>query len=107
MSHFSGIDPELKAHLVPVEQDFFTWELPEKIDFVFEDGAHTPGFTQDALKRLKPHLTPGAAMLCHDFYGAAYGARIAEEFRGEMGASAAGVLIAPSDCGLGYARFEA
>jgi len=104
---FSGIDPKLETHLVPVEQDFFTWELPEKIDFVFEDGAHTPGFTREALKRLKPHLTLGAAVLCHDFYGAAYGAQIAEEFRGEMGASAAGVLIAPSDCGLGYARFEA
>jgi len=102
---FSRVDPELLPFLQQVKADVFGWRPPEKIDFLFEDGAHTPGFTGSVLQYLKPHLTEGAAVLCHDYFQSTHGEHIMPEFRAELGKRADGVLIAPSNCGLGYARF--
>jgi len=84
----------------------FAWTPPEPIDFLFEDGAHTPGFTGRVLQHLRASLQAGAAVLCHDFHQREVGAHVSAEFREVLGSSASSVLITPSDCGLGYARFQ-
>ncbi len=100
---FSRVDPSLLPYIEPIQADVFPWTPPEGIDFVFEDGAHTPGFTREVLKKLLPCLKPGAAVLCHDMCQAQLGSHIAAEFTEMMGSSAQSLLISPSDCGLGYA----
>jgi O-antigen biosynthesis protein len=100
---FSRLSPSLLPYIVPVKEDVFAWTPPEGIDFVFEDGAHTPGFTRESLKRLISALKPGAAVLCHDVCQSQFGNQIAAEFAEVMGDEAKSMLISPSDCGLGYA----
>jgi GT2 family glycosyltransferase/tetratricopeptide (TPR) repeat protein len=100
---FSRLSPELLPYIVPIKQDLFAWTPPDGIDFVFEDGAHTPGFTREALRKLLPRVRSGAAVLCHDACQAQFGSQIAAEFAEVMGEGAKTVLIVPSDCGLGYA----
>jgi hypothetical protein len=75
------------------------------VDFLFEDGAHTPGFTGKVLERLRETLATGALTLCHDSHQREVGEHVFAEFAGAMGQGAGSVLIAPSDCGLGYARW--
>lgn len=104
---FSCVDKELLPYIVAVREDVFTWTPPDNIGFVFEDGAHTKGFTQRALERLKPHLQTEAAVLCHDACHKEYRAHILPELRAILGEQAEAILISPSDCGLGYARYEA
>ena len=102
---FSRVDPGLMTRLVPVRRDFFEWELPERIDFVFEDGAHEKGFTGRALKRLAPNLPEGAAVFCHDIRRIEFSAHLPAEFAEAMGGGETGsALISPADCGLGYSR---
>ena len=101
---FSRVTPDLLPYIQLVKQDVFLWTPPEQIGLVFEDGAHTPGFTQSVLERLRPHLAANAAVLCHDACQARHGRHILPELRAAMGEAAQAVLIAPSDCGLGYAR---
>ena len=100
----SRVSRELRHWIFQVREDVFTWTPPEGIDFVFEDGAHTPGFTQAALKHLRPNLSPNAAVLCHDACQQSYGRHILPELRAVMGEHADAALITPSDCGLGFAR---
>ena len=103
---FSCVAPDLLPCIQAVRQDVFAWTPPEHIGFVFEDGAHTPGFTQAVLERLRPHLSDNAAVLCHDACQERHGRHILPELRAAMGEHADAVLIHPSDCGLGYARHE-
>lgn len=83
----------------------FSWEPADEVDFLFEDGAHTPGFTKRVLQHLRPRLMPGATILCHDYHHRQFGMHIVQEFTEVFGDQTRGVLIAPSDCGLGYARY--
>ncbi len=103
---FSRLDPALLAHVEPVKKDVFAWQPPAGIDFLFEDGAHTPGFTGGVLERLRDHLSPAAMVLCHDPFQRDFGDRIWAEFQEAMGEGADRVLITPSDCGLAYARWQ-
>jgi len=104
---FSRVDKQLLPCIIAVREDVFTWTPPDEIGFVFEDGAHSKGFTQRALERLKPHLQTEAAVLCHDACQREYGAHILPELRAILGGQAEAILISPSDCGLGYARYQA
>lgn len=90
--------------IVPVKEDVFGWTPPEGIDFLFEDGAHTPGFTKGVLERLRGDLALGALVLCHDVHRAQFGPHVAAEFQEVMGEGARSVPVRPSDCGLGYCR---
>ncbi|MCW3052733.1 MAG: hypothetical protein JWN14_1903, partial [Chthonomonadales bacterium] len=105
-ANFSRLSPKLKALIEPVRTDVFTWTPPAPIDFLFEDGAHTPGFTRQVLMHLRASLQAGAGVLCHDFHQREVGAHIAAEFREVLGSTASSVLVTPSDCGLGYARYD-
>jgi hypothetical protein len=102
---FSTVDPTLLPFIVPVRSDIFAWTPPERIDFLFEDGEHSPGFTRGVLQKLRPFLNPNALVLCHDICQRQYGLHIAEEFAEAMGEEARAIRICPSDCGLGYARY--
>ncbi len=106
---FSRVDKTLLDHIVPVPEDVFAWQPPEgQVSFLFEDGSHLPGFTGATLTKLRPHLAPGAVVISHDYLHARLGKHVAAEFNevlGECpGATVGSVRIAPSDCGLGYAR---
>jgi GT2 family glycosyltransferase/tetratricopeptide (TPR) repeat protein len=101
---FSHVDPELQKHIVPIRQDAMTWTPPGTIDMVFEDGPHTPGFTQAILERLRPWLADGAVVLAHDACHALHGSHIREELRLTVPEGHGFVLIEPSDCGLGYGK---
>ena len=72
---------------------------------MFEDGAHTPGFTRSVLERLSPSLAPDAVVLCHDYYQRQFGPHVAADFAAAL-PDAHGVLVGASDCGLGYARIQ-
>jgi predicted O-methyltransferase YrrM len=99
----SRVDPTLRKHIKPVLEDVFTWEPPEKVDLLFEDGAHEPGFTGGVLDKLRPRLKSGALAICHDYFQRKHGPHVAEEFDQAFGEAARSVLIQPSNCGLGYA----
>ena len=104
---FGRVRADLLPCILPVPEDVFTWTPPAQIDFVFEDGAHTPGFTRRVLERLKPYLAPHAAVFCHDACRQDFGGHILPELRAAAGGHAESVLIHPSDCGLGFARCQA
>ena len=78
------------------------------VSLVFEDGAHTAGFTRPALEKLRPAPAPGAVVVSHDYCDARIGRHVAQEFDAVPaecpGAVVGSTRIAPSDCGLGYAR---
>lgn len=103
---FSRLSADLLTVIEPVLTDVFTWTPPASIDFLFEDGAHTPGFTGSVLQHLQPSLQIGATVLCHDYHQRELGAHISVEFREVLGETAHSVLVTPSDCGLGYARYQ-
>src|SRR5205085_12346688 len=103
---FSRVDPSLLPTIAPIKQDVLQWTPPEKIDFLFEDGSHEPGFTRAVLEHLAPHLSPEAVVFCHDFHQRSFGAHIGREFASaiqETGRKTGSLLIEPSNCGLGYA----
>jgi|SRR5579862_2511937 len=77
-----------------------------QIDFVFEDGTHDPGFAGGVLAHLAPTLASGAAVLCHDYCRPTAAASVAAAFDAAV-VGGRGVLIAPSNCGLGYGRAAA
>jgi len=104
-SRLEDLDPTLLPHIVPVKQDVFLWTPPEKVDFLFEDGSHEPGFTEEALRHFLPFLAPGAAILSHDYHHFRVGEQIAPGFLAALGEDTGSCLITPSECGLGYARF--
>lgn len=62
----SRIPDELRDRWQFIQGDALTIDLPEKADFVFEDGAHSYEFTRDMLTRLRT-LNP-KALLSHDYY---------------------------------------
>jgi GT2 family glycosyltransferase/Tfp pilus assembly protein PilF len=101
---FSQVDPKLLQHIVPVKQDALTWTPPGEIGMVFEDGPHTPGFTQSILVRLRTSLQPDAVIFAHDACHHQHGAHIQAEMQLCAPAGHGVVLIEPSDCGLGYGR---
>ena len=45
---------DLKEFVEFIVADARTVQVPKNIDMVFEDGAHTPGFTAEMIKRFKP-----------------------------------------------------
>lgn len=106
---FSRVDAALLEYVLPIPEDVFVWELPDgPVSLVFEDGAHTPGFTRAALEKLRPALAPGAVVVSHDYLHARLGRHVSQEFdevlAGCPNAVVGSARIAPSDCGLGYAR---
>ncbi len=108
---FSRVDKALLDHIVPVPEDVFAWQPPEEpVSFVFEDGAHSPGFTRATLTKLRPHLAPGAVVVSHDYLHARLGQHVSREFNEVLAGCGELVIgsarIAPSDCGLGYARLS-
>ncbi len=100
----SRVPPAYMEHIRPVREDVFDWEPPEELDFLFEDGAHTPGFTLGVLERLAPRMKHDGALMCHDFHRQDERRCVAPEFEQVLGEAARSVLIEPSNCGLGYAR---
>ena len=75
----------------------------KEIDLVFEDGPHSTEFTREVLQTCLPYLNPGGLFVVHDTEHWLVGKDVSRGFReavGEFGH----VLIAPSDCGLGYWR---
>jgi predicted O-methyltransferase YrrM len=103
---FSSVDPELLPFIEPIREDVFTWTAPKRIDFLFEDGSHEPGFTQAVLERLLPMLTKGGVACCHDYF-TAHLPHVRTEFEAAAkanGMRVGGVVPGDSNCGIGFAR---
>lgn len=81
----------------------FAKNFSGSVDFVFEDGPHTLEFTRDICKNLSEKLTPGGVITMHDVEHPVVGAAVLEGARQALG-DVGHVLIAPSDCGIGYWR---
>ncbi len=102
---FSRVPASLLTRIIPVKQDAFTWVPPLAIDFLFEDGAHTKGFTGSILRRLLPYCSRPSAILCHDAYTPHLSGHLFSEFEEALGGDAQRILIHPSNCGLGYSLY--
>ncbi len=59
---WSLVPDSLKEVVEFINDDCFQCEVPKDIDILFEDGAHTWGFTRDVLKRY-----PAKVVVCHDY----------------------------------------
>jgi hypothetical protein len=56
---FSRVDAALLEYVLPIPEDVMTSDIPEgPVSLLFEDGAHSPGFTRAALAKLRPRLAP-------------------------------------------------
>jgi predicted O-methyltransferase YrrM len=100
---FSRVDPTLRKHIRQIREDVFQWDPPQKVDLLFEDGTHEPGFTAGVMEKLRSRLRRGAIAVCHDYFQKHHGSYVADEFNQVFGEAAHAVLIRPSNCGLGYA----
>jgi predicted O-methyltransferase YrrM len=81
-----GVDPwslvpdTLKKVIEFRKADCFKTKVPEKIDILFEDGSHEPGFTEKALKRFK-----AKTVIVHDYGHFIVGPVIQEDFKKVLG----------------------
>lgn len=96
-----NIPEDLRGRWTFVVGDALTVDLPERADFIFEDGEHSYAFTFNILTRLKA-LNP-RILLSHDYYthltyGDAF--QVQRAFADVLGDK--GVLIDGAFTGLGY-----
>jgi hypothetical protein len=102
-ANFSQVRPELLPFVRPVAEDILRWQPPPRIDFLFEDGQHTPGFTRSVLERLLPRVRGGGGVAVHDYYSSE-ASNIAPDVDELLGPGAQTVVVPPSNCGLAYVR---
>ena len=91
------IPAELKEYITLIKEDALTYTFDKKIDMLFEDGAHTTGFTSTILKRFKSKL-----VVVHDFFHWDCQTTVHDEAISVLGEPAGTLLEAPSDCGLAW-----
>lgn len=92
-----GLVPEKVKDVIEFRnEDCFETEVPENIDFLFEDGMHSPGFTQSVLERF-----PAKIVVCHDYmHHSDAGHNVRAGFNNVFGTYDELFFEDPSDCGL-------
>lgn len=93
------IPEDLQPFISSHRHDALTWECPEPIDFLYEDGAHTAGFTKQIIERFKSQVNPGGIIVCHDYNLCGEVQRDFVELYGD-----AIHAFSVNLCGLGYYR---
>lgn len=76
-------------------EDCFETEVPENIDLLFEDGMHSPGFTEAVLARF-----PAKIVVCHDYSHPTVGKHIKDGFHKVVGEPDEVFMCDETDCGL-------
>jgi len=92
---WSLIPKGLEDYIELVEADAFTYPVPENIDILFEDGAHTYGFTRKILERFKASIVAS-----HDYMHWDCQTTVKSEFDRVLGEPDEIYFEKPSDCGL-------
>lgn len=93
---WSLVPDSLKDVVEFIDGDCFTCDVPKNIDILFEDGAHTWGFTRDVLKRF-----PAKIVVCHDYMHWDCQNTVKNDFDRLLGKPDEIFFEKPSDCGLG------
>jgi hypothetical protein len=75
--------------------DALTCEVPKNIDILFEDGAHTYGFTHKIIDRFKAKV-----VVCHDYMHWDCVKTVKHDFNKILGIPDEVFFEKPSDCGL-------
>lgn len=75
--------------------DALTCDVPENIDLLFEDGAHTFGFTRKVIERF-----PAKVVVCHDYKHWDCVNTVKHDFDRVLGEPDEIFFEKPSDCGL-------
>lgn len=78
------------------DTDCFSCNVPENIDILFEDGDHSPIFTEGVLERYKAKI-----VVCHDYLHPSVGRHIQNGFRRILGEPDEIFIDNESGCGLG------
>jgi predicted O-methyltransferase YrrM len=106
MGEFYDITPlwgyvkeEYKSVITFIKEDFNNVEIDEKIDFLFEDGSHAPGFTESVLRKYK-----AKTIVCHDYCHSSVGENISSGMEKFYKGKIEVFIQPPSDCGLGIVR---
>lgn len=73
----------------------YEWPKDKPIDFLFEDGQHTTGFTRTILTRY-----PAKVVAVHDFCHRTASECVAQDARDVLGTPTEIFLEPPSDCGM-------
>ena len=98
----SQLADELKKFVEFRCENALEYKPQEKIDFVFEDGAHTWGFTESIAKRYKASM----CFVSHDYMHRTCQETVYEEFNKVLGFADEIFFEPPSDCGLGIKYFK-
>ena len=93
---WSKVPKELYEDILFWNEDALTCNVPPNIDILFEDGAHTTGFTKSILQRFKAKI-----VVCHDYEHWDCIKTVKGEFREVLGEPDEVFYEPPSDCGLG------
>lgn len=97
LGNWSKFPEELKPFVEFVNADAFTYEPPKNIDMVFEDGAHSPGFTRAMINRYKPLKL----WVSHDYmHNSDVGRNVKADIDHMFGGPDEVFFEEPSDCGL-------
>lgn len=96
------LDPLFAKYVQRIETDALQWIPDFDIDFLFEDGEHCLGFTETIMRNCLPQVRTDGLVLCHDYFHNTVSVYVRSEFDRATKNQAQGVLIEPSDCGLGY-----
>ena len=92
---WSMVPKENKKHVKFVYEDCFEVDPILNIDLLFEDGAHTPGFTKKVLETYKAKI-----VVCHDYlHESEFGENVRNDFN-EILAEPDEIFQEDSDCGL-------
>ena len=91
---------ELSEYVEIIHKDATNFEPPKDIDMLFEDGAHTYGFTENILKRYKSKI-----VICHDYFHRGCKNTVKAEWDAVIGKPDETYFEAPSDCGLAIKYF--
>lgn len=103
------IPQELVHRVTRVTADALVWLASEapKAEFVFEDGPHSPGFTEGVIRTLENRnlLGEGAVVFHHDAaLPTQYGINVREGLDRTLGSLYRVVEVSPSESGLAYWR---
>jgi hypothetical protein len=77
---WSMVPEDLKKYVSFRKEDCFKTKVPPKIDILFEDGSHEPGFTAKVLKRFK-----AVTVICHDYGHFIVGPNVKNDFDSVLG----------------------
>lgn len=88
---------ELKEFVEIKHADALAFEVTENIDLLFEDGAHTYGFTQKILERF-----PAKVVAVHDYMHRGCQNTVKVDFDRVFGSPDEIYFEPPSDCGLAF-----